>query len=90
MGHNLILFTMRSGKELDDAINWFLNNEIPLWSVNSNPRQYTWTKSPNVYADMYIDDAAFGCPLICSDYSDRPFVNWKIIDDWINKIGNKN
>jgi len=27
-GHQLILFTMRSGKELDDSINWFKQNNM--------------------------------------------------------------
>lgn len=76
-GHKLILNTMRSGKELQDAIHWFNTNGIELYGVNENPTQKRWTTSPKVYAHMYIDDAAFGCPLINDpDFSDRPFVDW--------------
>lgn len=76
-GHKLILNTMRSGKELQDAIHWFNENEIELYGVNENPTQKRWTSSPKVYAHMYIDDAAFGCPLRnVPDFSDRPFVDW--------------
>ena len=76
-GHKLILNTMRSGKELQDAIHWFNKNEIELYGVNENPTQKRWTTSPKVYAHMYIDDAAFGCPLLnVPDFSDRPFVDW--------------
>ena len=81
-GHKLILWTMRSGKELEDAINWFKENEIPLFGVQTNPTQKSWTTSPKAYAHIYIDDAALGCPLIKDPtISDRPFVDWiKVID----------
>ena len=80
-GHKLILNTMRSDKELQDAINWFKKNGIELYGVNENPTQKRWTNSPKVYAHMYIDDAAFGCPLLnVPDFSDRPFVDWDSID----------
>ena len=79
-GHKLILNTMRSGKELQDAIHWFNENGIELYGVNENPTQKRWTSSPKVYAHMYIDDAAFGCPLRnVPDFSDRPFVDWDSI-----------
>lgn len=80
-GHKLILNTMRSGKELDEAVNWFKVNNIELFGINENPTQKSWTQSPKVYANMYIDDAAFGCPLLTvPELSDRPFVNWLIIE----------
>ena len=80
-GHKLILNTMRSDKELQDAVNWFKKNGIELYGVNENPTQKRWTNSPKVYAHMYIDDAAFGCPLLnVPDFSDRPFVDWDSID----------
>lgn len=79
-GHKLILFTMRSGKELQDAINWFKERDIPLFGVNENPEQHTWTSSPKPYAHLYIDDAALGCPIKYDIIlSNRPFVNWDII-----------
>ena len=79
-GHKLILNTMRSGKELQDAIHWFNENGIELYGVNENPIQKHWTTSPKVYAHLYIDDAAFGCPLLnVPDFSDRPFVDWDSI-----------
>lgn len=80
-GHQLILNTMRSGDELADAIQWFIDNDIPLYGVNENPTQKSWTASPKVYANLYIDDAALGCPLIFDHaLSIRPFVNWEYID----------
>ena len=45
--------------------------------INEDPDQKEWTQSPKVYANLYIDDAALGCPLIFNpELSDRPFVNW--------------
>lgn len=79
-GHKLILNTMRSGKELKEAINWFKKNDIELYGANENPTQRKWTNSPKVYAHLYIDDAALGCPLKMDlSISDRPFVDWEAV-----------
>ena len=85
-GHQLILNTMRSGKELKDAVQWFIDNDIPLYGVNENPTQKSWTASPKVYAHLYIDDAALGCPLMFDHaVSNRPFVNWELVDKYIDR-----
>ena len=79
-GHKLILYTMRSGKHLEDAVDWFKERGIPLWGINENPTQSAWTSSPKIYANMYIDDAACGCPLIYDkSKSGRPFVDWDAV-----------
>ena len=76
-GHNLILITMRSGQELKEAVKWFKENNIDLYSINSNPTQHKWTTSPKIYAHLYIDDAGLGVPLIYNpEYSTRPYVDW--------------
>jgi len=78
-GHQLILYTMRSdfkGRHyLTDAVNWFKDNNIPLYGINNNSSQLHWTTSPKVLADLYIDDAALGCPLLYS-LTDGPYVDW--------------
>ena len=87
-GHLLILNTMRSGKELEAAVNWFKDNDIPLSGINEDPGQKEWTQSPKVYANLYIDDAALGCPLIYpvkgflpgEDISGRPYVDWEKVE----------
>jgi hypothetical protein len=77
-GHELVLFTMRSDKELNEAVNWFKINEIPLYGIQKNPTQHTWTSSPKAYGELYIDDAALGCPLkFDPSLSNRAFVNWE-------------
>ena len=103
-GHNIILFTMRSdieevssddynihkqgGNYLTEAVNWFIDNNIPLYGVNVNPKQSTWTKSPKAYGQLYIDDAALGCPLVVNpEISDRPFVDWSMVEQWLKLSG---
>lgn len=86
-GHQLILYTMRSGKELQDAVNWFRENEIPLWGVNENPEQKKWTNSPKVYAQLYIDDAALGIPLSRTNHDKRYHVEWSFIEEVLLKDG---
>lgn len=75
-GHRLILFTMRSGEKLEAAERWFRDRKIELWAVNENPEQRSWTASPKVYADYYIDDSALGCPIMFIDGVRHPVVNW--------------
>ena len=75
-GHKFILFTMRSTKNgtLQDAVNWFKENGIPLYGVNSNPTQSSWTDSPKAYCHVYIDDAAMGIPKKFD--GQRKYVDW--------------
>jgi hypothetical protein len=82
-GHHIILFTMRSGEELYDAVEWFRLNDIPLYGVNTNPDQHRWTASPKAYAHLYIDDAALGVPLIHPTVG-RPYVDWKAVTKIFN------
>lgn len=79
-GHKIILYTMRSGDTLDDAISWFIDNDIELWGINRNPEQHGWSSSPKVFANLYIDDAALGIPLIEPE-DDRDYVDWNRVRD---------
>ena len=83
-GHKLILYTMRSGKELEDAIRWFKDNNIELYASQKNPTQHKWTDSPKCYAQLYIDDAALGCPLIDGVQSNRKMVDWSKVSIMLN------
>jgi hypothetical protein len=76
-GHNIILFTMRSGEPLQDAVDWFNANVGSLYGVNTHPTQSTWTTSPKAYGQLIIDDIGLGIPLSVNyRLSDRPFVDW--------------
>ncbi len=100
-GHKLILWTMRDDKGqvpiigtaetasanfLQDAVDWFKKNDIPLYGIQRNPTQYNWTTSPKAYAQLYIDDAALGCPLI-RPANERPFVDWDEVEFLLHTKG---
>jgi len=99
-GHKLILFTMRSHKPfimfngsvdfngLNDAINWFEMNDIPLYGIQTNPTQKDWTESPKAFGDLMIDDSALGCPLIHDPaIHHRPFVDWVKVEELLIERG---
>ena len=103
-GHQLILWTMRSdveqprsdnpdihtvgGQYLQQAVDWFEKNDIPLWGIQTNPDQHQWTHSPKAYAQLYIDDAALGCPLIYKPtFHSRSFVNWAEVEKLLIQQG---
>lgn len=94
LGANLILFTMRSdnkeGDFLSDAIAWCKERGIEFYGHNENPGQESWTTSPKPYAPIYIDDAAFGCPMIKIPTFARPCVDWSIVGPGVlNKMLNR-
>lgn len=79
VGHKLILWTMRSGDTLDDAVKWFRSRGIELFGIQRNPEQDSWTSSNKCYANLYIDDAAFGCPMIFPKGFNCECVDWKAV-----------
>ena len=95
-GHRLILFTMRSHRPyihpngesrdcLQEAIDWFAKNDIPLYGINTNPTQHEWTDSPKAYGQLMIDDTAIGVPLkFDKELSLRPFVDWFHLEMMLN------
>ncbi len=71
-----------TGMFLQDALDWFKKHQIPLYGVQQNPAQHNWTTSPKCYAQLYIDDAALGAPLILDKkISERPFFDWNTARD---------
>ncbi len=86
-GYRIILYTMRSGRLAKSAAEWFKENGIPLYGVNNNPEQKSWTDSPKVYADLYIDDSALGIPLKMTPDVTRPFVDWEGVRELLVREG---
>lgn len=86
-GHRIILNTMRSGERLDAAVKWFRDRKVELWAVNRNPEQEEWTSSPKVYADLYIDDSALGCPIMFIDGLRKPVVKWSKVRTLLENDG---
>jgi len=60
-GHILILWSYRSGKHLDDAIEFCKKNGIEFYANNKNyPEEiFDETISRKILADVYIDDRNF-------------------------------
>jgi len=58
LGHDLILWTFRSGKELDDAVEFCRKNGVEFFAVNQNSPDEIFdpAQSRKIYADVYIDD----------------------------------
>jgi hydroxymethylpyrimidine pyrophosphatase-like HAD family hydrolase len=57
--HQLILWTYRSGKELDEAVEFCRKNGIEFYAVNKNYPEEVFdekTVSRKIQADYYIDD----------------------------------
>ena len=91
-GHRIILWTMRSagqdsGDPLADAVEWFRVRGIPLFGVNGNPEQGSWTQSPKAYAQVYIDDAALGAPLRAFGAFRKKAVDWSIVARRLRGMG---
>jgi len=76
-GHKLILLTMRSEKYLQDAVDFCMERGVRFWAVNNNPEQGSWTSSPKVYAQLYIDDMALGVPM------NDGTVDWYVVEQWL-------
>jgi len=74
-GNRLILYTMRYGETLQEAVDYCKEQGIEFYGVNQNPTQNRWSQSPKVYGHYYIDDAAVGCPLVYNEH-ERPYVDW--------------
>jgi hypothetical protein len=62
LGANLILWTFRSGKELEEAVEYCRQNGIEFYAVNSNyPEEiFDSTISRKIDVDIYIDDKNLG------------------------------
>jgi hydroxymethylpyrimidine pyrophosphatase-like HAD family hydrolase len=61
-GARLILWTFRTGKELDEALEYCRNNGIEFYAVNRNYPEEIMdeTVSRKIDADIYIDDKNLG------------------------------
>ena len=62
LGARLILWTFRSGKELDEAVEYCRKNGIEFYAVNKNYPEEIFDESISrkINADIYIDDRNVG------------------------------
>ncbi|MFA9370767.1 MAG: BT0820 family HAD-type phosphatase [Labilibaculum antarcticum] len=61
-GHQIILWTYRTGGMLFEAVDYCEKRGLEFYSVNSNypEEEFDDTISRKIYADLYIDDRNFG------------------------------
>jgi hydroxymethylpyrimidine pyrophosphatase-like HAD family hydrolase len=61
-GASLILWTFRTGKELEEAVEYCRNNGIEFYAVNKNYPEEVMdeTVSRKINADIYLDDKNLG------------------------------
>ena len=61
-GHKLVLWTLRSGKRLEEAVAFCEKNGIEFYAVNENYKDEVLDKKTprKIYADIYIDDRNAG------------------------------
>lgn len=84
-GHKLLLYTMRCGEVLQQAVDWCAEHGLVFTDVNKSPGQFKWSKSPKVYAELYIDDVAYGTPLIHIK-DEKPMVDWTNILEYVRSL----
>ena len=70
---------MMAGCEEPTTLTKPSDHDIPLYGIQTNPTQHTWTSSPKAYGQMIIDDTALGCPLEYPEDGGRPFVKWSAV-----------
>ncbi len=61
-GHDLILWTYRCGKELEEAVEFCRANGLEFYAINKNYPEEIFDEciSRKINADIYIDDRNFG------------------------------
>ncbi len=57
-GNVIIIWTCRGGKELDEAIQFLKDNNVPFDYVNENPLNPYGDTTRKLFADEYWDDKA--------------------------------
>lgn len=84
-GDRIFLWTMRSGDELEQAIEYCREHGLEFDAINEDPEQSDWTDSPKAYANIYIDDLSAGCPLL-EQGRDRPCVDWTAVGPMVARM----
>lgn len=60
-GHRLILWTVRKGRQLEEAVSFCKKNEITFYAINENfENERDKMKNRKINADLFIDDRNVG------------------------------
>lgn len=73
-GALLVLWTRRTGDALDAAVAWCEERGLALHGVNSRPDESGAGPKPG--CDVFIDDAALGCPVTIDEDTKARAVDW--------------
>ncbi len=81
-GAEIYLWTMRGregsdGDRLTPAVKYLWENGIKLDGVNRGDQP--WTDSPKLFAQVYVDNAAAGVPLIHPAKGLPPYLDWTVV-----------
>lgn len=93
--HKLILWTVRGGVELENAVRYCNDRGIEFLGINENPEQVPGKKADTVpnqiggsniwsckaHMDILIDDVALGCPM------KNGSVDWLKIEEYFEARG---
>ncbi len=74
--HLIVLWTFRTGKELEEAVEYCRQRGLDFYAVNKNyPEEvFDETSSPKINADLFIDDRNLG-----------GFPGWDVVLEMITK-----
>ena len=59
-GHRLILWTVREGELLDEAVAWCEERGVEFYAVNKDFYEETKEENKQIKADVFIDDRNLG------------------------------
>lgn len=82
-GHKIIIWTCRSGKQLDEAVHWLLRHSVPYDAVNANlPERIKAFRGDTrkVSADLYVDDKGLGMRKV------KPAELWDMVRKEVNRL----
>ena len=71
-GARIVLQTYRTGDDMADAIDYLTENGVMIHAVGGK-------------CDLYVNAAAFGCPVITPKASD-PYVDWTKVGTQVNNL----
>ncbi len=88
MGHPLILWTYRSGKYLDEAVEFCRDNGIEFYAINKSypEEEFDDSISRKIAADIFIDDRNVGGFIGWGEVY-KQLVNNELPQDYVAKKG---
>ena len=93
-GVKLILWTCRQNEQLNDAVEWFIHNDIQLFGVNEDPHidetlAALYGIPRKIIGHFNIDDRNLGCPTIDIESNGKVYtvVDWRTLEEILKKKG---